>query len=197
MSAKEVTTILQKRIDEIKTNVSPENVWRRLMHDLGHLAYENRNTEYVMMLPRIGFLGELLDNYFGCQLKLKVMEKLKRFETLPSIKRMLKAELQNVDRDYFDEDYVLEYRKLKEDLTTLQSLESVGDELNKDYLAKATDALLTILTEAAEEIRKELSDKLEAFFDDVLKDIKEPLPATLISKFDKFILSLHSDTYGW
>lgn len=197
MSVLEIRSIFQDRKNDIKINVSPERVWRSLMHDLRHLASENRSMEYVMMIPRMGFFGNLMDRYFERQVRLKTMEKLKRYETLPPIKRMLKAEFAGLERNHFDTDYVLDYGKLKKDFTTLQSLESIGDELKKEYLAKVTDALLTILTEASEEIHKELGDKLEAFFDDILKNLKEPLPTTLNVKLDKFILSLHSDTYGW
>lgn len=197
MSVIEIRSIFQERKKDIKANVSPHRVWRDLMHDLGHLAYENRNIEYVMTIPRMGFIGSLLDRYFTRQIALKAMEKLERYETLPPIKKMLKAELPGLKRDHFDMDYVLEYSKLKKDLTTLQSLQSVGEDLKKDYLAKVTDALLTILTEASEEIRKELGDKLNAFFDDVLKDLEEPLPITLNEKLEKFIQRLHVDIYGW
>lgn len=194
MSLVEVRNILECHGKDLKANLSPKKVLRLLSHDLGHLAHEYQSLEYLTIRNKIGFLQSLISSYFEREVRLKAMGKITKYETLPVIKKMLKAEFGSLRVEHFDDDYVLRYDRFKRDFTTYKNIEAIKSE---DYSTKLTDAVLTVLTEASAEVTKDISSKLEAFFRDILKDLKEPPTKTLNAKLDDFISRLHFTVYGW
>lgn len=198
MSLEEVKNIFEEDRDQLKAQMSSKYVCAGLFHDISHLAYECHNFELVVTISKIGLLRSIIDTFFERNVRIRCLEKIEKYQTIPPIKKMLKAEFRHIESDHFDQDFVLDYNALKKDLGTYASIEHLSsEELKKEYLAKVEDAIFTIVTEASEETSIELSGKLATLFDEVIKQLKEPVANILNNELDKVISNLHCETYGW
>lgn len=180
---------ISKRSEELH----PKRVISLLEGKLSSIIFEFRYFELLNSSLQIRLLRDLNDRYFDKKINSLSKDELDNTSLPEELKSMIGREIPSLRLSrHFDADYVLLFKALKEDMTTLSGVIEVFGE--KAYEREIVFAI----SRATDKILKELKEINSKFFQTILEDLKEKRTVKVLEDSLKMcVRDMHTMVFGW
>ena len=178
-----------KRSEELH----PRHVISLLERSLSSIISETHYFELLKSFLLIRFLGNLNDVYFDRKIDSVSKDELDNTSMPEEIKSMIGREISSLSLNrHFDDDYVLQFKTLKEDMTTLSEvIEVIGEKVYEREIVFA-------INRATDKILEELKEINSKFFQIILEDLKEKKSIDVLEESIKgCVREMHTMVVGW
>lgn len=180
---------ISKRSEELH----PKRVISLLEGRLSSIIFEFRYFELLNSSLQIRLLSDLNNRYFDKKINSLSKDELDNTSLPEELKSMIGREIPSLSLSrHFDADYVLLFKALKEDMTTLSGvIEVIGEKAYEREIVFA-------INRATDKILEELKEINSQFFQTILEDLKEKRTVKVLEdSLKRCVREMHTKVFGW
>jgi len=176
-------------------DLNPQTMLLLLRRKLASTSATYRCYELLDSYLIVGFLSSIYDMYFNYHITPLSRQELDKSNIKDEFRNMIKREFEWLSRTHFDDDYILLYKELKGEMSTLSQIAEVIEETELEEIeseivksiGRATDGVL-------DELKKITSELLE----NILSEVKEKRSIKALEDcIRKYAKEKHSQIVGW